>query len=87
VLWTVLGVLAAFGGALAAAYFLRLLRRVSHGAASPAVAASGPARLSLGEVLAWSPLVVLTLAVGLIPALVLRASDYPVALLLLWGSP
>ncbi|MGH3739685.1 MAG: complex I subunit 4 family protein, partial [Micromonosporaceae bacterium] len=35
VLWPVLGVLAAVGGALTAAYFLRLLRRVTHGPASP----------------------------------------------------
>src|SRR4030095_6043847 len=41
-LWTVLGVLAAVGAALAAAYFLRLLRRVTHGPAAPIVAATGP---------------------------------------------
>jgi NADH-quinone oxidoreductase subunit M len=42
VLWVVLGVLAAVGGALAAAYFLRLLFRVVHGPATAAVAALGP---------------------------------------------
>ena len=38
-LWIVLAVLAAVGGALTAAYFLRLLRRVTHGTATPAVTA------------------------------------------------
>jgi NADH-quinone oxidoreductase subunit M len=125
-LWVVLAVLAAVGGALAAAYLLRLLRRVTHGPATPAVAAlapveveavpvaavppapegdavvppgaavvSGPravrasrgwrslfgpggwatagtgGRLAGSELLAWAPLVVLTVAVGLLPALVL----------------
>jgi NADH-quinone oxidoreductase subunit M len=68
-LWTVLAVLAALGGALAAAYFLRLLYRVTHGPATPAV--TGIARLSPGELVAWAPLVVLALVVGLLPALVL----------------
>ncbi|HEV8164266.1 MAG TPA: NADH-quinone oxidoreductase subunit M, partial [Actinomycetota bacterium] len=36
-LWIVLGILAAVGAALAAAYFLRMLRRVTHGPAAPAV--------------------------------------------------
>lgn len=40
-LWTTLGVLAAIGGALTAAYFLRMLFRVTHGPASPAVARIG----------------------------------------------
>ena len=34
-LWTVLGVLAAVGGVLTAAYFLRMLRQVTHGPAAP----------------------------------------------------
>ncbi len=34
-LWTVLGCVAALGAALAAAYFLRLLRQVTHGRAQP----------------------------------------------------
>jgi NADH-quinone oxidoreductase subunit M len=37
-LWVTLGVLAALGAALAAAYFLRLLRIVTHGPASPLIA-------------------------------------------------
>ena len=60
---------AAIGGAVAAAYFLRLLFRVTHGAATPAV--TGIRGLTAGEVVAWAPLVVLALAVGLLPATVL----------------
>jgi len=78
-LWTTLAVLAAIGGALTAAYFLRLLRRVTHGPASPAVADfTGIAR---PEWLAWSPLVLLALAIGLVPALALAATADPVAAL------
>ena len=76
-LWLVLGVVAAVGAALTAAYFLRLLRRVSHGPpALPAVAA-----LTRPELVAWSPLVVLALAVGLLPALVLGMAYDPVGAL------
>ena len=68
-LWTTLGVLAALGGALAAAYFLRLLRRVTHGPAAPAVV--GARRPPLGvagvELAAWAPLVLLALVLGLVP--------------------
>ncbi|GAA5178015.1 NADH-quinone oxidoreductase subunit M [Rugosimonospora acidiphila] len=76
-LWTVLAVAAALGGALAAAYFLRLLRRVSHGPVGPAFAGGCPP-LSAGELVSWAPLVLLTLAVGLIPALVLGLAHDPV---------
>ncbi|GAA1871075.1 complex I subunit 4 family protein [Asanoa iriomotensis] len=78
--WVTLGVLAAIGGALTAAYFMRLLGKVTHGAASPAVEAPPlPAiRISGPELVAWSPLVVLALLVGLVPALVLGLSEAPV---------
>ncbi|SNS84925.1 NADH-quinone oxidoreductase subunit M [Asanoa hainanensis] len=76
--WITLGVLAAIGGALTAAYFLRMLRKVTHGAASPAVAAPPAVRLSGAELVAWSPLVVLALLVGLVPAVVLGLSAAPV---------
>jgi NADH-quinone oxidoreductase subunit M len=69
-LWVVLGSLAAIGAALAAAYFLRLLRRVTHGAARPAVARSTPRAVAPVEIVAWAPLVLLALALGLVPALV-----------------
>jgi NADH-quinone oxidoreductase subunit M len=78
-LWMTLAVVAAIGGALTAAYFLRLLRRVTHGPATPAV--TGIPGISRAEWLAWSPLVLLTLAVGLVPALVLAATSEPVAAL------
>jgi NADH-quinone oxidoreductase subunit M len=78
-LWITLAVLAAVGGALTAAYFLRLLRRVTHGPATPAV--TGLAGITRPEWLAWSPLVLLALAIGLVPALVLAATADPVAAL------
>jgi len=68
-LWTTLAVIAAVGGALTAAYLLRLLRRVTHGPAAPAlleVAGVAPA-----EGIAWAPLVGLTLLIGLVPSLAL----------------
>jgi NADH-quinone oxidoreductase subunit M len=63
--WMIAAVVAAIGGALAAAYFLRLLRRVVHGPAGQKL--SAPAGY---ELLAWTPLVVLTVVVGLAPLIV-----------------
>jgi NADH-quinone oxidoreductase subunit M len=80
-LWTTLAVVAAVGGALTAAYFLRLLRRVTHGPAGAAVADLPHPRLSGVEWAAWSPLVLLTLVIGLVPALVLAATSDPIAAL------
>jgi NADH-quinone oxidoreductase subunit M len=77
-LWDTLGVLAAVGGALTAAYFLRLLRRVTHGPASPVLAGLRHPQVSGVEWVAWAPLVVLALAIGLVPALVLAGSADPV---------
>ena len=72
--WTVLAVLAAVGAALAAAYFMRLLRRVTHG---PAVFSAGPPwRLAHIELISWAPLVVLALALGLVPTLVTGLSGW-----------
>ncbi|MCZ7378307.1 complex I subunit 4 family protein [Micromonospora sp. WMMC250] len=76
-LWTTLGVLAAVGGALTAAYFLRLLRQVTHHRPSPAVGQVGPG-LAGAELTAWVPLVLLALAIGLAPALVLGVAEAPV---------
>ena len=75
-LWLTLAALAAVGGALTAAYFLRLLRQVTHGPAAPAVLTLRPA-IAGAEWLAWAPLAVLVLAVGLVPALVLAATSAP----------
>ncbi|MFJ8580317.1 NuoM family protein [Micromonospora sp. NPDC093277] len=79
-LWTTLAVLAALGGALAAAYLLRLLRQVTHGRPSPAVGRVAPG-LAGAELTAWAPLVLLALAVGLAPGLVLSYASGPVAAL------
>ncbi|MGC5050116.1 complex I subunit 4 family protein [Micromonospora sp. DT48] len=80
-LWTTLAVLAAFGGALTAAYLLRLLRRVTHGQPTQTVAALRPG-LAGAELAAWAPLVLLALAVGLAPTLVLGVAETPVEALL-----
>jgi NADH-quinone oxidoreductase subunit M len=80
-LWTTLGVLAALGGALAAAYFLRLLRRVTHGPASPVIAGMECDPVGRFELVSWAPLALLALAVGLLPALVLGVAHAPVAAL------
>ncbi|HZN20429.1 MAG TPA: NADH-quinone oxidoreductase subunit M [Micromonosporaceae bacterium] len=80
-LWTVLGIVAALGGALTAAYFLRLLRKVTHGPAAPAVAGITAPRLAPAELVAWAPLVVLALVVGLLPALVIGMAADPVTAL------
>lgn len=77
-LWITLAVLAAAGGALTAAYFLRLLRRVTQG---PAVLHLPDPRIGRIEWAAWSPLVLLALVIGLLPALVLAASADPITAL------
>jgi NADH-quinone oxidoreductase subunit M len=68
-----LAVIAAFGAALAAAYFLRLLRRVSHGPATPVVARLRGAggRLGTVELVVWAPLVAGVVVLGLAPEAVL----------------
>jgi NADH-quinone oxidoreductase subunit M len=80
-LWTTLGVLAAIGGALTAAYFLRLLRRVTHGPATPVVADLTHPRVAAVEWLSWAPLVLLALLIGLVPSLVIGWFGDPVAAL------
>ncbi|TCB99198.1 NADH-quinone oxidoreductase subunit M [Micromonospora zingiberis] len=79
-LWITLAVLAALGGALTAAYLLRLLRQVTHGRPSAPVAGLKPG-LAGAELAAWVPLVLLTLAVGLAPTLVLGVAEAPVTAL------
>jgi NADH-quinone oxidoreductase subunit M len=77
-LWTVLGVLAAVGGVLTAAYFLRMLRQVTHGPAAPVLAGITPS-VSPVELVTWAPLVALAVVVGLIPAGVLDMAQRAVA--------
>ncbi|MFC3492427.1 complex I subunit 4 family protein [Glycomyces rhizosphaerae] len=63
--WLALAAAAAFGAFLAAAYLLRMLKRVSHGPIAPATAEIGD--VSAAEIAVWSPLVAGTLLLGLIP--------------------
>lgn len=80
--YVVLATLAAVGAALAAAYFLRMLRLV---VAGPATAAPGKptvvSDVTLVEGLSWAPLAVLALVIGVVPAVVLHISQPAVELL------
>ena len=67
-------VLGAVGMVMAAAYFLRVLRRVGQGDAPPKKLAD----VSPREWLAWTPLVLLTVVLGLAPVVVLEMTDPPV---------
>ncbi|GIH10477.1 NADH-quinone oxidoreductase subunit M [Rhizocola hellebori] len=69
-LWTTLAVVAAIGGALTAAYLLRLLRKVSHGPLAPSLSTAADTRLV--EAISWSPLVLLALVLGALPGLVIN---------------
>jgi NADH-quinone oxidoreductase subunit M len=69
-------VFAALGAALAAAYFLRLLRQVTQGPATSVVTTTGPWRPAGIELVSWAPLVLLALAIGLVPALVTGLSGW-----------
>jgi NADH-quinone oxidoreductase subunit M len=69
----VLAVVAAVGGALTAAYILRMLRAVVVGAAPGRLAA-----MTGAEWASFGPLAALALAVGLWPAFVLALSSSPV---------
>lgn len=63
--WLALAAAAAFGAFLAAAYLLRMLKKVSHGPVAPAVAGIGD--VSAAEAAVWAPLVAGTVLLGLIP--------------------
>jgi NADH-quinone oxidoreductase subunit M len=82
-LWTTLGVVAAVGGALTAAYLLRMLRRVSHGPAATALAAApaGRADVARPELVTWAPLVLLAVLIGVAPALVIGSASAAVTAL------
>jgi NADH-quinone oxidoreductase subunit M len=95
-----LAVLAAIGTAIAAAYLLRVLRELWHGAAPGASPVAGrptadeeaiPAGPFVGdatthEVAVTAPLVVATLALGIVPALLLEVTG-PTVRVLLGGTP
>jgi NADH-quinone oxidoreductase subunit M len=78
-LWTTLGVIAAIGGALTAAYLLRMLRRVSHGPAAAAVV--GRPDVARPELAAWAPLALLAVVIGVLPALVVQTAGAAVTAL------
>ncbi|WP_396446339.1 NuoM family protein [Actinomadura sp.] len=68
---------AALGTVLTAAYFLRMLAKLTHG--SPGDAGRGPvAAVSAQEYAAWVPLIALTLLVGLWPKTLLDVTTGPV---------
>jgi NADH-quinone oxidoreductase subunit M len=71
-LWSVLAIVAAIGGALTAAYMLRMLRKVVHGPRAPALA--GATEAHWAEVVAWSPLVLLAFVIGGLPVIVVNLS-------------
>jgi NADH-quinone oxidoreductase subunit M len=64
-------VIAAVGMVMAAAYFLRVLRRVGQGG----VASRRFADVNPREWLSWTPLTVLTLVLGLAPVIVFEMTD------------
>jgi NADH-quinone oxidoreductase subunit M len=76
--YRVLLVLAAVGMVLAAAYFLRVLRRVGQGP----VPEQELEDVTADEWAAWTPLVVLTVVLGLAPVLVFELTDAPVRAIL-----
>ncbi|MFS2294216.1 MAG: NADH-quinone oxidoreductase subunit M [Actinomadura sp.] len=77
-------VVAAVGALLTAAYFLRMLARITHGPPDGAAARPGPAArvpgaaVSPQEYAAWTPLIALTLLVGLWPKTLLDVTTGPV---------
>ena len=88
-LFVVLLAVAAVGSAITTAYFLRLLRSLVLGPdiATGALAVGGAADVRPIELLAWAPLAVLTIVVGLYPRLVLDLTEGPVrALLAVYGG-
>ncbi|GAA0229220.1 NADH-quinone oxidoreductase subunit M [Cryptosporangium japonicum] len=84
--FTGLGVVAALGAALAAAYFLRLLRRTTVGPPGSAVVADARG-VDAFEAAAWAPLVLLALVFGLAPDLLLSLTVAPVEALVAVVNP
>ncbi len=74
------------GAVLTVAYFLRMLSRVTHGLVPGAWRAAGSMRdVMAGEYVAWAPLVVAIIVIGLWPALLLQVTN-PAALVLVGGG-
>ncbi|WP_041440217.1 MULTISPECIES: complex I subunit 4 family protein [Thermomonospora] len=72
----------ALGAVLTAAYFLRLLAKITHGPVAEHRRRDALPGLTLAEYAAWVPLVALTLLVGLWPKLLLDLTTAPVTALL-----
>ncbi|MBW8485102.1 NADH-quinone oxidoreductase subunit M [Actinomadura sp. PM05-2] len=72
----------AAGAVLTAAYFLRLLARLTHGRPAGRAGPGGGAAVSAYEYAAWAPLIALTLLVGLWPKTLLDVTTAPVRALL-----
>ncbi|HVQ97129.1 MAG TPA: NADH-quinone oxidoreductase subunit M [Mycobacteriales bacterium] len=84
-LFAVLLAIAAVGTAITTAYFLRLLRQLVLGPTVGTGAGTGPGAMADAhrlELVAWAPLVLLTVLVGLYPRLVLGLTEAPVRALL-----
>ncbi|MGH3531669.1 MAG: proton-conducting transporter membrane subunit, partial [Mycobacterium sp.] len=74
------------GAVLTVAYFLHMLSRVTHGRVPGAWRAAGSMRdVMAGEYVAWAPLVVAIIVIGLWPALLLQVTN-PAALVLVGGG-
>ncbi|MFA1549401.1 NuoM family protein [Actinomadura chokoriensis] len=70
---------AALGAVLTAAYFLRMLAKLTHGPQPSGDVPQGPlAAVSVQEYAAWTPLIALTLLVGLWPKTLLDVTTGPV---------
>ncbi|WP_368077422.1 NuoM family protein [Actinomadura sp. WMMB 499] len=79
--WIFLAV-AALGAVLTAAYFLRMLSKITHGRSEPPDAPSAKSAVTVQEYAAWLPLVALTLLIGLWPKTLLDVTTAPVRALL-----
>lgn len=79
-------VLAAVGTVLTAGYFLKLLATTAFGPVAEHWRGAAMLDLSVAELAAWSPLVVLTVAIGVYPRLVLGVT-HPAVVALLGVTP
>ncbi|KAA2263406.1 NADH-quinone oxidoreductase subunit M [Solihabitans fulvus] len=84
-LYLVFLAVAGLGTVLTAAYFLVMLRRVAQGVVPPRWTAERFGDVTAREWVAWTPLLVLVLAIGLWPRIVLGVTDGAVRVLLRGG--
>jgi NADH-quinone oxidoreductase subunit M len=79
-------VVGGLGAALTAAYFLRLLAKVTHGVVAANWRDTRFPDVTTHEVVAWTPLITATLVIGLWPRTLLALTDGPVKALLGGGG-